>query len=152
MGTKFAFPRKSHLAHRLYILKRKIRASSEPNEPVSQICQNWAKIEPNEPNCQMAYGSFSYWPKNILHIGSIKLFILALWNYSYWLSEIIYIGSMKLFIMALWRYSYWLIVVFHIGAITSRILDNMSSKGFWSCSFLLKNIVHSGSMIFILAL
>ena len=121
----FAFPRKSHPAHWLYILKRKMRASSEPNEPVSQISPNWAKIEPNEPNCQMVYGSLSYWLKNVLHIGS-KLFTLALWSYSYCPSKVIHNGSEVILIGS---------VVFHIGSIISQILNGMSSKGFWSCLF-----------------
>ena len=94
MGTKFAFPRKSHPAHRLYILKRKMRANSEPNEPSERNWQKWAKFEPKEPNLPNSRWS-SVGLVLINQIFSKKL----LWS-SFWLIDVVHISSMKFFILA----------------------------------------------------
>ena len=81
MGTKFSFPRKSHPAHWLYILKRKMRANSEPNEPSERNGQKWAKFETKGPNLANSRGS-SVGLVLINQIFSIKL----LWS-SFWLKK-----------------------------------------------------------------
>ena len=165
MGTKFAFPRKSHPAHWLYILKRKMRANSEPNEPSERNGQKWAKFESNEPNLPNSRWSSEglilinqIFRKKIsdFHFVSKMLFNLAQWSFSYWLKKVLHIGSIVLFILAqksssywlnnivqlaLWSYLYWLIAVVHIGWINSKY----AIKRFLMLFIWLNKDVHIGS-------